>query len=665
MNKDIKQSWFSQIAQYVMYVFFVLFPFTNTSYFLYGGTSVRSIALILIMDILMVLFAVWIFKKDQNITIPKSWIFLSLVIYFVSMTISSFFGLNFSVSFWSAVTRTSGLWYLFHLGAFLYILWILLLNQKRHNTFIFLIIASTSLFSLLAFFGPEGLGWLFKGYKSDGFTFGNSSFAAMYIFGAFLLSLYYIFQAESKKWWMYVFPLLLIINPYVIDNHVWFGNFSRIIGEARLSTFVMVLATVGLLAFWLISKIKNKKIFSRVSYGIFGVYVIGVMVCSISLLSSDGFLRKEYLNQATAARPLVWAISEKAISDRPLLGWGSDNFERVFEKYYDNRLLEETYGSEAWFDRSHNIFLEQIVNNGFIGLTFYLLVYVVILISLLYVFVNTTDKKDRIFASILFVYFSLHLAELQTVFDTTISYVMLGFMFVSAVVLYGRTRTQKTGKSQKIVIGGIPKYIISVAVIFFCFWSLVWGVIPFVRAQNVNGYIRTIGFAEKRIPFYPVLFSSPVDLHAFLWRTSTDFERGISENPKILTDSAKVTNLKKEVLIFENEYRLFVANNPTHFRAKLSFADILIYQALFGENKLEEAQKVLDEAIVLVPTSPQPYWMKAVAYLYMKKFDLAKETAKKGLAINPNIEYSKMILEYVESSIKTFPEINLFFFRLI
>ena len=57
--------------------------------------------------------------------------------------------------------------------------------------------------------------------------------------------------------------------------------------------------------------------------------------------------------------------------------------------------------------------------------------------------------------------------------------------------------------------------------------------------------------------------------------------------------------------------------------------------------------------------------MKAVAYIYMRKFDLAREYAREGLALNPEIKQSQEIVEYVERSAKTFPEIDLFFFRQI
>ncbi len=560
----------------------------------------------------------------------------------------------------------TGIWYFLNLGLVMFVFWGISTNRDRQNRMILTIIISTALYSFLSFLGPEGLGFLFKNYTSDGFTFGNSTFAGMYIFATFLLSLYYLLQSISKKWWMYAIPVTLVINPYIINRQIWFGDFSNgFIGEARSSTYAVLISLVGLFFIWLISKIKDKTIRHRVAYFSFGVSLCVVAICAYSLLSPGGFLRKVYLNQSTAARPLVWEMSEKSIKQKPLLGFGADNFERVFEKNYDNRLLQDEYGKEAWFDRAHNIFIDQVVDNGILGLALYILVYIIVIFSLLYSALNSSDNTDRLFASILIVYFSMHFLELQTAFDTTVSYPLLAFMFVAAIVILGRTMASIKGKDSQFIVNSKIKYLISGVLIVFFSWSLLVGWFPILNAEITNGYIRKIGSPEKRIPSYKTLFGSPMDTHSFLWRTVTDFQRGIAQNPDILNDPQKVKLLKNELSIFEDSYKTYIKNNPNNFRARLGLADVLIYQRLFEEDKLKEAQEVLDAASALVPQSPQPYWMKAVGYIYMKKFDLARQYAKSGLALNPKIKESQKVVSYVEKSIKDFPDIDLFFFTQI
>ena len=665
MVTDTQNSVFWKSIEYLFHLFFILFPFVLYSSFLYNGTSTRSLNLIIFSGLIGIGFALWLFRKGSSMLLAKSPLFIALSIYFVSLALSGYLGLSLYTTFWSVATRMTGLWYFVSLGFFMLMLWAVIHDEKKHHQLILSIVLSTALYSVLDLLGKDGLGWFFKDSLSNAFTFGNTTFAAMYIFGAFLLSLYYLYQSEHKKWWMYLLPIILIINPNILNKQIWFGDFSHgLTGVAQATSYVTLLSLFALLGIWLVSKIKEGKTRAVVSYSLFGISLLMAIAASFSLLSPDGYVRGAYLNRSSAARPLVWEMSERAIAQRPYFGWGADNFERVFEKNYDNRLLQGEYGNEAWFDRAHNVFIDQMVDNGSIGLLLYFLVYLVTILALIYTALNAETKKDRTFASVLIVYFSLHIAELQTAFDTSISYPMLAFLFVSAGALYHRTRSIKRD-NLTVNLNQTAKYVIGAALLTFFSWSLIVGAWPLLQAQLANGAIRTVGSAEKRIPLYPALFGSKVDEQAFLWRTATDFQRGISQDPKVLEDPAKVEGLKKEIVTFENGYREYVQHNPTNFRAHLNLADVLIYQRLFEVDKLAEAQTVLDTAITLVPQSPQPYWMKAVAYIYMRKFPLAREYAKKALELNPKITQSEAVAKYVEDSIKTFPEIDLFFFKQI
>lgn len=655
----------NKIIEYSLYFFFLTFPFTNPQSFLYGGTSFRAVSLISVVTALGLVISFSLLKKQHPLSLPRSSIIYALGAYFFGLIISGLVGLDFNTSFWSMATRMTGLWYFINLGFFMYLLWTVISDRAKQDKIILFIILSSALYSVLDLLGPDGLNLIFKNYFGDAFTFGNSTFAAMYVFGAFLLSIYYLVKSSPKKWWQYLPPVLLVINPNILNSKIFLGDFSAgFTGEARATAYVVLLSLVGLVFFWLLSKITIQKTKQVAYYSIFGVALIGAVLASASLLYPGGFLQRAYLSQATAARPLIWDTSSRIISQRPLFGWGTDNFERVFERNADNRLLQDEYGNEAWFDRAHNVFIDQAIDNGLVGLALYLLVYLVIILALIRVVLNSKEREDRVFASVLILYFPLHFAEIQTAFDTTISYPLVAFMIVSSIVLSNRTKAENNIKTE-IVVSEIVKYVLAVIWAIFLLWSLLAGIIPFVRTQLANGYIRTVGSASGRMPYYPTLFASPVDVHAFLWRTSTDFQRGIAANPKVLGDPQKVAKLKEEIVVFENGYRNYVKNNPNNFRAHLNLADILIYQRLFEVDKLAEAQTVLDEAIKLVPQSPQPFWMKAVAYVYMGKFDLARESANKGLALNPKIKQSQAIIKYVEDSQKTFPNIDLYFFLQI
>lgn len=665
INEGKKGFW--KFAEYLLYIFFFLFPLVSYNGFLYGGTSIRAINLMFLASLLLITFGIRSFKKDSSVTIQKSPIFIAMLIYFVLVFISAVNGINFNVSFWSVATRTTGIIYFINLGFFIYFLSNSLINRKIQDSLILTVLISTAIYSFLAFLGPEGLKILFNGYESDAFTFGNSTFAGMYLFGAFILSIYYVVKAEKKSWWHYVLPILIVVNPNFINMKPFFGDeTASYVGEARASTYLIIFASLIMVVFWLIAKVKSQKFKKITSYSIFAVSTLIMIFSVFSLLSDGGLVRNLYLSQASGVRPLIWDLSKNVIAERPLLGWGTDSFDRLFELNYDNRVLEDFYGNEAWLDRSHNVIVDQSVENGFLGLTAYIAVFLVIVVCLLYVLFNSKNRQDRVLATFLIIYFPLHLIELQTAFDTTISYIMVALMISLSVALYTRTREESSEKSPYIEINNqYLKYAVSSLMVVWSCWVFFYGFIPFVSAQQANVYIRKVGSPEKRIDVYPQLFSSPIDKHAFLWRISVDFQRGLAEDPSILADPNKVVYMREELQIIEDEYRKYISENPNHFRAHLNLADILIYQKLFDVDKLEEAQKVLDTAISIVPQSPQPYWMKAVAYVYMGKFDLAREWAQKSVDLNPEITRSHWIVDYVEKSAKSYPEIDLVFFNQI
>lgn len=285
---------------------------------------------------------------------------------------------------------------------------------------------------------------MFTSFKGDGFSFGNSTFAGMYILGSFILSLYFVFSEKVKSFWKICLPFLIFFNPYIVNiSSRESKGILSVFGEARASAVAVVGAILVLVFIFIFSKIKNLKLKKNLSYGLFFISLVSLIFAAGSLFSKDGALRQFYLSQATSARLLVWDVSDKLIAERPLLGWGTENFEKTFELNYDSRSLEEKYGNEAWFDRAHNIFIDQTFDNGFIGLVLYILVFIILGLSLLYVIFNSKNENNRKLAVLLLVYFGAHLVELQTSFDTSISYIIFVVMIALAISIYRDTLEEK------------------------------------------------------------------------------------------------------------------------------------------------------------------------------------------------------------------------------
>ncbi len=655
-------------------LFLTLFPFLfDRDYFFYGTAS-RSAHLILFVEILALVVAIFLFYRKTKVSVVKSPITFALLCLFAVSFISALHGIDFQTSFWSKATRTTGLFYFIHIGFFYLLLASLFSEEKRFNRIVTAFLISAGLFSVGSFLSKDGLGLLFTNQTWSGFTFGNSSFAAMYLYAAFILSIYFVVRktGSSKKWWQYGIPLLFLINPYLINTDLFLGkinifvNPAAIIGEAQASSFATLFSVIALCIFWGFSFIKKASIrkgliwFVVVSSVVVGVFAVR------SLLSTDGYLREIYLRQASSARPIVWELSKKSIREKPVIGWGLDNFDRSFEKNYDNRILEEKNGAEAWFDRAHNIFIDQTVETGYLGLVAYLLVYVIVIACLVYVTATSTQWNNQSLAVLLSVYFGGHLIELQTGFDTTISYISLAVMLASATMLFYKTREERASHGSKSYTLPLWLQRVSACVVLAVFSVLlIVGTIPIVRAQNASGAAHRAGSSEKRLLLYPRMFASPLDTPTFLWRTLYDFQKGVAQKPQLLQDPEKRANFARELSFFTEEYRKYANAHPHDYRVRVSLAGAYLYERLLDVDHLNEAHVVLDDAITMNPDIPQAYWMKSVAYLYQRQFNLAREWAKKAYDLNPEVEQSQKIIDYIEESIQTFPDINFFTFSQI
>lgn len=661
-----KKGAFVTLLEYGMYGFFAIFPFFIFKSFLYQGSSSRFLLLSLITALYAIGFGIYLFNQKNKVNFLKSPIILVFGIYLLYLFVSALLGADFSTSFWSRAERTSGLFYITHLAVFTLFLIQIVSQKESREKLLKVVLFTSAIYSFFSLLGPQGFDIIFKTNPYDGFLFGNSSFAAMYLLGAFLLSIYFLFSKTKKEinWYEYPLPFLIVLNPFLINTRGGYTGISSILGGAQASS-IALFASVGiLLAIFLISKIKNDKAKNMAGVSLLVLAIISAFLGIRSLVSQDGIVRNYYENKSTLARPLVWALSKDAINDRPLTGWGIDNFSTAYQENFDINLLTEKYGNEPWFDRAHNVVLDQTIEGGYVGVSLYFSLYLVLLLCLLYVLFKTKNKEDGVLASVLITYFFVHILELQTAFDTTISYVMVVLMISLAVYLFNKTRNE-AGHKTELSVGEGGNYALGIIFVGYFAWSLLFGIIPFWKVQIVNGEIRTVGSAEKRVPLYEGLFKTKIDRAGVLWRTSTDFQRGIGESPQILQDPKKVKFLVEEIKTITKGYEDYIAENPNNFRAHLNLADVYIYQNLFGINRLDDADKVLDKAIEISDKHPQPYWMKAVISLYRRDFTKAREYVEKAKEINPDVVETKRLEKYIEESIKTFPEVDLYFFNQI
>ena len=138
----------------------------------------------------------------------------------------------------------------------------------------------------------------------------------------------------------------------------------------------------------------------------------------------------------TESRLTIWKMSWQGFKEKPVFGWGQENFNLVFNKYYEPIL----YKQEPWFDRAHNVFFDRLTTNGIFGL----LSYIGLLGAALYYLwakrknTGLSVEDSAMFGSMFLAYFFNNLF----VFDNLISLILFAtfLAYVSFVQKWGPTR---------------------------------------------------------------------------------------------------------------------------------------------------------------------------------------------------------------------------------
>lgn len=71
-------------------------------------------------------------------------------------------------------------------------------------------------------------------------------------------------------------------------------------------------------------------------------------------------------------RMTVWKMAIDGVKERPILGWGPENFLQVFDRHFNTEYFVPSENFGAWFDRAHDVYLDYLAETGILGLLSYL-----------------------------------------------------------------------------------------------------------------------------------------------------------------------------------------------------------------------------------------------------------------------------------------------------
>jgi O-antigen ligase len=216
------------------------------------------------------------------------------------------------------------------------------------------------------------------GYRVDA-TLGNSTYLAVYLLVHIFLCLFFWWKLVEKTGGLsrifkvgatYIYSPIILLLFYVFYRTGTRGALLGLVGGIFVAAILVAIfekkdILLKRLAIWAVivvvalggvfmasrntSFVQNNPLLSRLA-----------RVTTIQGMSSEG-------------RFMIWPMAWQGFKERPVLGWGQESFNYVFNKYYDPKM----YNQEAWFDRTHNVVLDWLIAAGALGFLSYLSIFAV------------------------------------------------------------------------------------------------------------------------------------------------------------------------------------------------------------------------------------------------------------------------------------------------
>lgn len=571
-----------------------------------------------------ILFGLWLalIVLDPAKYLPrKNILLIAFGIFILSLVFAALFGVNSYKSFWSSYERMEGL--NLHLHLFAYLLILVSVFREKSWRFFFHISIFASLivsgYAYLEYFGV--LKTLSAGRVFS--TIGNPIYLAAYLLIHFFILAFYFFGTQNFKLKILYAAIFLIELPIFFFTETR-GAFLGFIGAFALAFF---------LKFLISKRPKIKAIFAALTLVIFLIPLLLIVFKDSKIVQSNKLLRRfssiSLTEKTVEARFMIWKMAVKSFSQRPLFGWGQENFISAYGKNYNPTL----YGNEPWFDRTHNTPLQWLVEAGAFGFLSYLFLLGAVLYALFKIYREKTWNENQtiVFAAFGFGYFIQGLF----VFDSLATY----FLLVAVLgFLYFET-------SLKNEISGFKLFEIKneAAKFSFAFLAIALGIFlavfmnaaPIKQGRGIINALKSVGQNQNQ-EIVTSEFNKMLAIKSFGLTESREqaanFLIQLSQSTSFLNQGyfsgffdTIIEELKKES-----------ERDQKNLRPALLLAKLKSVKATALNKDFEEAESAFQKAVFLGPNYPQVYLGLAELYLSQNKQSELRAMADKLSELGKN-----------------------------
>ena len=561
----------------------------------------------------------------------KSWVLAMLAIFVGVVALSSLLGENFYRSFWSNYERMEGLVTYLPLLAYFLVLAGTMKTERIWNRLFHTTLFASAIIAFYGVFQLFGILQTHQGNRLDA-TLGNASYLAVYMIFHIFLAMALFYRARDYRKWIYLF--IIILESFVLYHTATRGAILGTIG--------------GLFISWILIAILSSNKKSKLAH-ISLLAGIAVIITGFLFLKTTNFVKTSPVlsrfagisltEGTTESRLTIWKMSWRGFKEKPIFGWGQENFNLVFNKYYEPIL----YKQEAWFDRAHNVFFDRLTTNGIFGLLSYM---GLLGIALYYLWAKRKKtglsvEDSAIFGSMFLAYFFNNLF----VFDNLISLILfatflayVGFRAKVGAPIPASAHELRSGRPNETSKGAdygkaVYAVIIGAAFVFVIYIVNVPGILAskaIINAFKAAGTGNANGaFAEfQKAISYNSFGSMETREHL------SSFAMQVYDSPNIIDKEFKnkVANYTIDELKKQNE------QYPNDIR------EMIFLAAVYNKTqKYEEAISLLNKAIEVAPRKQQLYFELGTSYLNKGDHEKGLATLKKSFDLDQSFEDARRI----------------------
>ena len=342
----------------------------------------------------------------------------SIIVFLGILVLTSFTGINLEKSFWSTFERMTGLLTFFHLFAFFIILTSVFRERKYWERILTVSIIIGVLLSFYVLINDD------VSSRSGG-TIGNVSFLAAYLLFDIFFALTF-FLIKTGAWRIFYGAAFILMSSVLF--------FAAELPRGGISALFLGIFFL-FLSYMVFSR---KKLLKRLAPVVLVLVILaGILVSQTSFFKEKMFDIKDLPDES---RKIVWQMAFEAWKEKPFLGWGPENFNIPFTKYFDPKL---PLTGDIWYDRVHNIVLDTAVASGIIGLLSYLVIFGIAIFKLLRICPKVAEIKNVFLPLGMITVLAVYFIQNIWVFDMISTYMMffLVLAFVSFLIESGKQET--------------------------------------------------------------------------------------------------------------------------------------------------------------------------------------------------------------------------------